>query len=378
EWYQGVPEGVYVAHEGDRCDVGDAYTTLGAPFDNPDGICLHPDGRVFVGDPGISVLWVIPSPGAPPEVLLDSLPAPCYALVAPPWFDGPDVDPGDLLICDWAYPTGGLYAVDQDTLAAVRLAGPPDLEDGLHTAAFGPGGELYAMDTDYQERDGIRIVTISPSGDVTPIIDDYVVSPGTQQCGPLAVHPVTGKLYFCNSAATGTVYRSEPDGSAVEVFAAGAGSIASTGMAFNADGSALFVSDENSGMVVKITGTDLSPSASSPQIDDVLVDRGRDTDAPGWPVPSYHQRVTVRASDPDGASDIVSVTITDADGIDHTVHFYDYESWWEEDADTIRCEFPQWHLAAPPTPGMYVVRVVDTSENEDSLTTPVAPAVPES
>ncbi len=112
--------------------------------------------------------------------------------------------------------------------------------------------------------------------------------------------------------------------------------------------------------------------AAAPVIQDVQIDRGHDTDAPDWT--NYHQRVTMRVSDMDGAGDITSVTITDPDGVEH-VKTPDCGCWWQEDDYTIGCEWSEWGLESPPTPGAYVIRVVDNNAEEDILTTPEAPAV---
>ncbi|UCC68446.1 MAG: PD40 domain-containing protein [Armatimonadota bacterium] len=117
--------------------------------------------------------------------------------------------------------------------------------------------------------------------------------------------------------------------------------------------------------------------AAPPVIEDVQIDRGRDTDAPDWAC--YHQRVVVMASDADGAADIASVTITDPapGGEPHTVTPDEGGYWWQEDANTIGCEWSQWRLLSAPDAGAYTVTVADTSANEDTLTTPSAPAVSE-
>ncbi len=112
----------------------------------------------------------------------------------------------------------------------------------------------------------------------------------------------------------------------------------------------------------------------TPVIQDVQIDRGHDTDAPDWT--SYHQRVVVTAADTDGASDIASVTITDTDNIEHVMIPGSY-GWSQDDDYTIRCEWSQWGLLEAPTAGAYTIRVVDSNNDEDSLTTADAPAVSE-
>ena len=115
--------------------------------------------------------------------------------------------------------------------------------------------------------------------------------------------------------------------------------------------------------------------AAAPVIEDVQIDRGRDTDAPDWPC--YHQRVVAIVSDADGAGDVASVTVTDPSGADYTVTPDGGGSWWEEDANTIGCEWSQWRLLDPPEAGAYTVLAADAGANADTLITPDAPAVSE-
>jgi Tol biopolymer transport system component/sugar lactone lactonase YvrE len=245
-----VPQGVYVAHEGDLCDLSDAYTTPGPPFDNPDGIMLHRDGRVFVADNRTSTIWVIPSPGAQPQVLTKEIVDPYDIVVAPPSFDGPNVNPGDFLVCanGFGRPDAlGLYVVDQETLQVRRLAGWPEIEDGVLHLGFGPDDRLYAMLHDGKRRDGVTILTISPDGEVTRFLDNHVISPGEPHLGPMAVHPAMGDVYF---GMGWSVYRVSPAGGEVQLVATGG--VTLTHLEFSPDGSALYVSDAGGYLVVKI------------------------------------------------------------------------------------------------------------------------------
>ena len=246
----GIAPGVYLAREGGDCDPSDAYARPGKPFDSPSGIAMRPDGGVLVADPGAGTVWVIPAPGARAQVLTQSIPSPCDVLVAPPGFDGPNVDPGDVLVCASrsAEPERfGLYVVDRETSSVHTLVGPPELQNGLLYAAFGPDGTLYAVEDD-NSRDGYTIVTVSPDGRCTPLVGnlwrDLTPFP---QTGPVAVHPVTGQVFF---AYRSTIYRLAADGKTPQEYAVGGLEI--TALDFSPDGSALLASDAKAQVVAKI------------------------------------------------------------------------------------------------------------------------------
>jgi uncharacterized caspase-like protein/Tol biopolymer transport system component len=369
-----VPQGLYLAYEGDLCDPSDAYTDPGAPFHMPGSVMLHPDGPVLVADPSISTIWMVPAAGAPPQVLTREIAEPHDILVAPPGFEGPNVDPGDLLVCGGSSrdaAAGGLYAIDQDTGAVRRLAGPPELRNGLVDACFGPDGKLYAMEDD-AARDGIRVVTISPNGSASPVLDNWQVSPQAPQAGPLAVHPVTGEIYFAYGP---TVYRVSDDRRDAEPFAMGGSDVAD--LVFDAKGDSLLVSDRGAGQVVRI----LKPSPHAPTVW-VVVERGYITSASG--TVRYVHRAFVQARDPDGADDIASVTVVDPDGDLNTITPSQQNRFSTDGEHTIHCDHPtivwDWQeseQAPPPDTGPYTVIATDVSGNRSApVTTPVIPPPP--
>ena len=254
-----APQGIYVAREGDDCDLGDAYSAPGLPFVSLSSVALHPDGRVFVADKGKSAVWSVSGAGAAPQIVAN-LTDPSDVLVVPAAFSGPQVRPGDLLVCVSGFEDPavyGLYVIDTETGETKRLVGSPQLQDGLVHAAFGPDGTLYAMESDDRNQDGVRIVTVSPEGRVAPFLDNYFISPSARQSGPLAVHPRTGDVYFAHRAS---VYRVIRNTGAVELFAVGGVSV--TDLEFTADGSSLFASDAGAGLIAKI---------GTPHIDGQLV-----------------------------------------------------------------------------------------------------------
>jgi hypothetical protein len=240
---EGVPAGVYVAREGHDLEPSDAYAPTGPPFSSPGGVLVHPDGRVVVAEGSDSTIWVIRSAGSPPKLLTDKIPRPCGVLIAPATFRGPNVNPGDILVCSGGSNSQkdfGLYAIDQQTGKTRLVAGAPALEDGLLCAAFGPDGKLYAMEDDSLSRNGITIVTISPSGEVAPFVKDPMLSP-QPAAGPMAVNPVTGDVFYAYGSRIRWVPRS---GSPITDYAIGGGGI--TALRFSQDGASLFVSDAGS------------------------------------------------------------------------------------------------------------------------------------
>ncbi len=111
----------------------------------------------------------------------------------------------------------------------------------------------------------------------------------------------------------------------------------------------------------------------SPVITGVWIEPGYYVDAPDWI--TYYDRVTVRATDGDGAADITSVVIAHPDG---SVYELDpTTAWeWEQEGDYgIRCLWLTTSLASPPVPGQYSITVIDGSDNEDGLTTASVPSV---
>jgi Tol biopolymer transport system component len=253
-----VQQGLYIAHEGDACGPEDAYAPTGDPLWDIDDFLLHSDGRVFLAANGPATIWLIPSPGAAPEVFTTAIHDPFSILVAPSWFDGTNVNPGDFLIASNGGGTPellGLYVMDQNTMGVHKLVGSPELDDGLLDICFGPDGTLYASQND-DRHNGVRIVKISPEGEVTPVLDNYVVWEGEKQGALMGINPVTGEIYF---SSAGGIYRTTPDGSWVEPVASGVVSA----LAFSADGATLYAGAYADGEVVKITGT-LPPLEPTP------------------------------------------------------------------------------------------------------------------
>ena len=250
---EAEPMGVFIARKGKSFDVSHAFSTVGSPFVGADDIFLHPDGHVFVSDIQLNALLMIDSKGGAPTVVVSNETlrkggfAPQGITIAPATFDGPNVDPGDLIVADsgtgrndrWA-----VWAINPVTGAAKALAqGKAFVDHGPSQVAFGPDGRLFV----YENRDwGVtRIVTLDSSGTVHPFVA------GIPDKGGLAVHPTTGHVYFGLQDKLREIWRVSRDGGSPEVFASGfRGRIQD--LTFSSDGQKLFVADE--GRVLEITG----------------------------------------------------------------------------------------------------------------------------
>lgn len=114
--------------------------------------------------------------------------------------------------------------------------------------------------------------------------------------------------------------------------------------------------------------------AAPPEIVDIVVDRGHDHIAPDWPC--YHDRVTVRVTDPDGAADLSSLRVDNTLG---GQYYLDSSNslWRVIDANTIECQLTSGLLAEAPPIGRYTVRADDSVGEFQTVVTPTAPPVTE-
>ncbi len=105
-----------------------------------------------------------------------------------------------------------------------------------------------------------------------------------------------------------------------------------------------------------------------PSVDWVWVNLGRHI-SPDGEVLYWERLWRITVSDADGTADIASIDVVDTEGQQHSVPF-------EPNAGTtLVTNWDDWDSPTPPPPGAYVITVVDTDGNSDSLTTPVTPDV---
>jgi hypothetical protein len=281
--------------------------------------------------------------------------------------------------------------LDQKTLAPRRLVGPPVVANGLIHAAFGPDGTLYAMEDD-ATRDGVTILAISPHGDVTPALANHMVSRHARQAGPLALHPVTGDIYFAYGPS---VYQLSRGTGKVETVATAGRDI--TALAYRPGGTALVVGDAGAGQVVELLPS--PPNAPTLQVE---IGRGysQGQTASGMNAPWYKHHLRVTARDSDGAEDIAEVTIVDPEGEVHTLAPnrgpyappgtmagpgdwafgvpWGKAYWRRQDAQTVECLWARCAYYQPIPRGQYTITVTDRGGNATTVTTPTMPSPEES
>lgn len=261
---QKDPKGVFLAKKGDTFDIGDAYSTTGAPFDNPIYILQHPDRTVFVTNALLlkltyaffekNIIFKIPAGGSKPTAFVTPENVgrkwrfkPCGITIAPPTFRGPNVEPGDLIVASFRR---AVWAINPSTGAAQIIAEGEVFINNPVTVVFNPDGRLFVCEEDAVGNS--RIVCLGADGTVTPFLSDVPAPRG------LAFNPVTGDIYFVLKDKSGEIWWIPSEGGDSRVFASGlTGSQIIKVLKFSPDGQSLFATVLNE--VIEITGPFLEP-----------------------------------------------------------------------------------------------------------------------
>jgi hypothetical protein len=114
-----------------------------------------------------------------------------------------------------------------------------------------------------------------------------------------------------------------------------------------------------------------------PHISHVWIDRGIDV-PPAGQSPVYRERMEgAYITDGDGAECLTSVTLTDTDGVTHTITPASGGStdWVLLDPFTVYVFWADYNLPEPPVPGVYTVTAMDRMGVTDTVVTPYAPLV---
>jgi hypothetical protein len=252
--------GVFRAFEYDWFSGDDAFSTLGAPFVNPDDITRYPDGTVFVADGQAQAVFRIPAAGGAPTSFVNPSTTgspdfnPFGVAIAPAGFDGPNVNPGDLIVADNAYGSAmrAVWAVNPNSGAASIIAQADDFTSSPVLVSFAPDGMLFVVQNVESAPDIIRIDTLTADGAVGLFITGIHADHQS-----LAINPQTGELFFRNQ---GQLYRMSRSGGIPQLFASNIGFFQD--IEFNAAGDLLFVSVPERRQVIKISGPFLSTMQS--------------------------------------------------------------------------------------------------------------------
>jgi hypothetical protein len=198
------PKGLYLAQRGDRWHLPNALS-VHALYTKPEDVIELPEGIYVTNNRGVGKVLFVPRDGASPSPLTTSGVTNPYGItIAPPGFEGPKVKPGDLIVFDNGHGNRaqwGVWAVNRETGTAQRFAHGPSLPKGFLSGSFGPDGTLYAGLNNYKSRNGVTIVTVSSTGSIEFVLENFVPAgaenhvergPGTE----VATNPTTGEIFF--------------------------------------------------------------------------------------------------------------------------------------------------------------------------------------
>ena len=246
--YGDPGKAVFLIEKGHTFDINDAFSTIGYPFNSPDDIIIDSDGTAYVADGQAQTVFKIPKDGGAPVPLFTpsntrSSFNPFGLAIAPENYNGPNVDPGDIIVTDNAYGTleKAVWAVNPISGAAKIIAEGNVFIDGPILVDFASDGTLFVnQNTDSGSG---RIVTLSANGIVTPFYGPMYTNPS------LAVNPKTNEVFFKKS--NGTIYRIPLTGGTPQLFASNIGDFQD--IAFNAEGTTLYLCDRTKNQIIEIS-----------------------------------------------------------------------------------------------------------------------------
>lgn len=249
----GGNEGIYLAKRGAIFNaVRDAFSIGG--FNSPDDITADANGILYVADGQAQTVFIITRNGSSPTVFVTQGSTttesfdPYGVTIAPRGFDGPNVDPGDLIVCDNAKGNAslwGVWAVNRATGLAKVLAHGSAFENGPVNAAFNSEGTLFVSLNSGGDTNPNKLVTLDPIGIVTLIADDL-------SAPFIAIHPLTDDVY-CKKNTT-ELHFIPKGGGASTLFATNLGinRDGTQDMVFNKQGTSLYICHRDEKRVIEI------------------------------------------------------------------------------------------------------------------------------
>jgi len=208
--------GIIKCKRGDAYSPDDVFSKLGPPYVGPDGLIQLPDGRFIVTDGQARTVFEVPKEGGPPKVFLRGITSYNNPAIAPSGFDGPNVDPGDLLIPIWL--PASIIAVNPTTKEIKTFIDHSFFSSfcrqGVGSLEFGPDNKLYMAWSDYwEDKEPPRIYCFDSNGngEIFLELDDYAYN---RPHFSIEIDQNDGWLYYYNSpiqpspySPRGTIYR---------------------------------------------------------------------------------------------------------------------------------------------------------------------------
>jgi len=251
--------GVYLATRGTSYDVSDAFSTVNEPFINPDDMTADFSGNLYVADGQAKTVFKVSRNGGVPVpfVTQTSTGSPSFnpfgVAIVPFGFNGPNVNPGDLIVCDNSgsdETKRAVWAVNRFTgEAKIIIQGDP-LDGGPIRAAFNSKGILYISLN--RRDDPNKLIVLKPDG--------KIVDKNVEIDAPFfAIHPLSDEIYykeFDSSIEEGFIYKMSPKFKNKSLFASKVGwtRAGTQDMVFNRWGTRLYISHRNDSKVIEIHG----------------------------------------------------------------------------------------------------------------------------
>jgi hypothetical protein len=239
---------VFLIEKGHTFAIIDAFSTIGFPFISPDDIIIYSDGTAYVADGQAQTVFKISKNGGAPTPLVSPANTrasfnPFGLAIAPANYDGPNVDPGDIIIADNAYGTieKAVWAVNPISGVAKIIAEGNVFTDGPILVDFSLDGTLFVNQN--TDSGAGKIVTLSAYGTVSHFYGPIYTNPA------IAVNPQTDEVFF--KGAEGTIYRMPAAGGTPQLFASNIGRFQD--IAFNAQGTALYLCDRTKNQIIEIS-----------------------------------------------------------------------------------------------------------------------------
>lgn len=254
-------QGVYQISRGGSFANAVALSPGPGQFNDPDGFLVHPNGDIFITEAGgrnsPQVLYKIPAKGGKrvpfvTDIVLGVPNAfnPYGIVVAPPGFDGANVDPGDIILADNGLGRKAhmaVWAINPVT-GNTRALAKGQFQSGPLRLSFSPGGKLLVFLRD--DSGTSSIVAINSAGEVSTMLSNI---PGR---GALAVHPVTGDMFFVLRSDVWQIWHYPAEGGYPTIFAKGVDKQYIGAMQFSDDGRRLYVGHNNEAIEVEGPFTD--------------------------------------------------------------------------------------------------------------------------
>jgi hypothetical protein len=211
-------------------------------YDRPIHLICDTDGDCFVSENysgeihrfefgGSSSLWVDEfRDGADDD--------PCGMTFAPSGFDGPNVNPGDILVVDHGSGTGAydcVYAFSPDTAQGERLVLPDPGDYDFYDIAAGPDDKVYICDANNIN----SLFLLDTLGTLTPVTLNTTESLIITS----VVYDSSNDVLYIADANNMAVYRVMPSNGNVQLIADGYANLARCSLEINPDSDWLYVVD---------------------------------------------------------------------------------------------------------------------------------------